>query len=257
MEGVLTQLNTVPGIVGSMVCDDTGHLAAQAFPPLFDAAMLEEAAAVLADSAFGLQSATGAVELLDLRYNEARIVVKPMQQSFLLLLCTKAVNLQLLTITLNVACKKLERLVAGARTPQPAPAAGSLPAGATGAATVVAAGEGKTRINGVTLTVQPMKNTAGTYWDNMFEMVSLNRGTSIQISDHFRTGAFKKLKLTNPANGKSKKYPVHIIKDDGEHLFDGKVVVSLASMEALGVTPGAPLVAQIEIGGGLFGWEGI
>ena len=88
-------------------------------------------------------------------------------------------------------------------------------------------------------------------------MVSLNRGTSIQISDHFNTGSFKKLKLTNPVNGRSRKYPVNIIKDDGEHLFDGKVVVSLASMETLGVNPGDPIVAQVEVGGGIFGWEGI
>jgi len=102
-----------------------------------------------------------------------------------------------------------------------------------------------------------MKNTASTYWDNMIEMVSLNRGTSIAVSDFFKTGSFKKLKLTNPANGKSKKLPVHIIRDDVERLFDGKAVVSLASMESLGVKPGDPVVAQVEIGGGMFGWEGI
>jgi predicted regulator of Ras-like GTPase activity (Roadblock/LC7/MglB family) len=256
MEGVLTQLNAVPGIVGSMVCDDSGHLAAQAFPPLFDAAMLGEAATVLADSAFGLESATGTVDLVDLRYNEARIVIKPMQRSFLLLLCTKAVNLQLLSITLNVACKKLERLFATMSERQ-AVAAAPPTVAATGAATAAAGAGSKARINGVTLTVQPMKKTAGTYWDSMLEMVSINRGTSIQISDHFSTGSFKKLKLTNPANGLSRKYPVHIIKDDAEHIFDGKVVVSLASMETLGVNAGDPIVAQIEIGGGIFGWEGI
>jgi predicted regulator of Ras-like GTPase activity (Roadblock/LC7/MglB family) len=255
MQAVLTQLNSVPGIVGSMVCDDAGRLAAQAFPPLFDAAMMEEAAAVLADSAFGLQSATGAVELLDLRYNEARIVIKPMPRSFLLLLCTKALNLQLLTISLNVACRKLERqLVAGAQQPS---AAAAPAAATTAAAATPAAGNGTARVNGVPLTAQPMKNTAGTYWDNMVEMVSLNRRTAIEISDHFKTGSFKKLKLVNPANGRSRKYPVHIIKDDADRLFDGQVVVSLASMETLGVNPGEPLVAQIEIGGGLFGWEGI
>jgi hypothetical protein len=65
-------------------------------------------------------------------------------------------------------------------------------------------------------------------------------------------GAFRYL-----ANGVSKKYPVHIIKDDAEHLFDGKVVVSLASMETLGVKAGDSIVAQVEIGGGIFGWEEI
>ena len=104
---------------------------------------------------------------------------------------------------------------------------------------------------------QVMKNTASTYWDNMVEMVSINRGTSITISDYFKTGTFKKLKLTNPANGQSKKFPVHIIKDDVERLFEGKAVVSLASMECLGIKAGDPVLAQVEVGGGVFGWEGI
>ncbi|HEY6838958.1 MAG TPA: roadblock/LC7 domain-containing protein [Geobacteraceae bacterium] len=259
MQAVLTQINSMPGIVGSLVCDEDGRLTAQAFPPLFDTTMLDQAAAILADSTFGLQSATGSVDLLDLRYNEARIVVKPMSHSFLLLLCTKAVNMQLLTISLNVAIKKLERVVSAhleQQRVQPAapPEAASPPlAGAPpGSRTVVAEGA-----KGVSLMVQPMKNTANTYWDNMVEMVSLNRGTSIQISDFFVTGPFKKLKLTNPVNGRSKKFPVYIIKDDAEHLFDGKAVVSLASMEGLGVKPGDPVMATIEVGGGFFGWEGI
>jgi hypothetical protein len=113
------------------------------------------------------------------------------------------------------------------------------------------------KVRGVTLEVQAMKNTANTYWDNMIEMVSLNRGTSVQISDFFRTGPFKKLKLVNPVTGQSVKFPVYIIKDDVERLFDGKAVVSQASMEHLGVKPGDPVVAQVEVGGGMFGWEGI
>src|ERR1039457_1749269 len=110
MQAVLKNINTVPGVMGSMVCDDEGALAAHVFPPLFDLSMLQEAASTLADSSIGLQSATGDMELLDLRFNDARIVVKPMTNSFLLLLCTKGVNLQLLVISLNVAIKKIEKL---------------------------------------------------------------------------------------------------------------------------------------------------
>jgi predicted regulator of Ras-like GTPase activity (Roadblock/LC7/MglB family) len=271
MQAVLTQINSVPGIVGSMLCDEDGQLAAQVFPPLFDSSLMSEAATVLADSALGLHNATGAVELIDLRYNDARIVVKTMQQSYLILLCTKAVNMQLLTISLNVAIKKLERLFAAHKVqaesppvPGPAPSAvpGISPHPAAAPAPVVQTGAvaiagGKAKIDGVTLTVQVMKNTASSYWDNMLEMVSLNRGTSVLISDYFKTGSFRKVKLTNPANGQSKKFPVYIIKDDVERLFEGKVVVSLASMEILGVKPGDSLVAQVEVGGGVFGWEGI
>jgi predicted regulator of Ras-like GTPase activity (Roadblock/LC7/MglB family) len=270
MQAVLTQINSVPGVVGSMVCDEDGRLAAQLFPPLFDSVMMAEAAAALADSAVGLQSSTGAVQLVDLRYNDARIVVRTMPQSFLILLCTKSVNMQLLTISLNVAIKKLEKLFAAYKVQQPAPVVPepvparpeflSPAAGSAGTAPQVGSFDiagSRDKTNGVTLTVQVLKNSASTYWDNMLEMVSLNRGTSILISDCFKTGAFKKLKLTNPSNGLSKKFPVHIIKDDVERLFEGKVLVSLASMESLGVEPGDTVVAQVEIGGGVFGWQGI
>ena len=73
----------------------------------------------------------------------------------------------------------------------------------------------------------------------------------------FKTGSFKKLKLTNPLTGNNKKFPVYTIKDDAEHLFDGLAVVSLASMERLGVKDGDSVVAEVTIGGGFLGWEGI
>lgn len=95
------------------------------------------------------------------------------------------------------------------------------------------------------------------YWDNMLEMVSLNRATSILISDHFKTGTFKKLRLINPANGKSKKLPVHIIKDDIDRHFEGKAVVSLTALESLDIKVGDPVVVRVDVGGGMFGWEGI
>jgi predicted regulator of Ras-like GTPase activity (Roadblock/LC7/MglB family) len=266
MVGVLNQINSVPGIIGCMVCDEEGRPAAEKFPPLFDVSMMSEAAATLADSSQGL----GAAELLELRYNDARIVVRKMAQSFLVILCTKSVNMQLLSISLNVAVKKLDKLFAafevqsresGASTPvtplrpeafpsAAGPEAAQLPRG------VVTISGGR-KVRGVTLTVQVMQKSANTYWDHMLDSVSLNKWTAVQISDFFNTGNFKKLKLTNPANGISCKLPVHIIKDDVDHIFDGKAIASLSSIERLGIKQGDSLVASIDIGGGIFGWEGI
>jgi predicted regulator of Ras-like GTPase activity (Roadblock/LC7/MglB family) len=271
MVAVLSQINSVPGIVGCMLCDEEGRPAAQLFPSLFDASLISEAAAALSESAPGLQGSAGAAELIELRYNDARIVIRKMTQSFLVILCTKTVNMQLLSISLNVAIKKLEKLFAASRvqlqesastTPIPVPrpetppsAAGlestSLPCG-----TITIAGS-KQKVRGVTVTVQVMKKSAGTYWDHMLDTVSFNRWTAVQISDFFNTGNFKKIKLTNPENGSSCKFPVHIIKDDVDHLFDGKAIVSLSSLERLGIKQGSPVIASIDIGGGIFGWEGI
>ncbi|NVN99989.1 MAG: hypothetical protein HXX17_11745 [Geobacteraceae bacterium] len=267
MQSVLTQINSVPGVVGSMVCNDEGRLAAQLFPPLFDTTMLQDAATYLADSTIGLQDSTGGMGLMDLRFADARIVVRPMAHSLLLLLCTRAVNMQLLSISLNVAVKKLERLVATLppeSAPVPAQAAPDKAANTGGAVAFAAPvskaqapAEIKSSDKGVLLTIQVLRKTGGSYWDNMMEMVSINRVTSVFLSDHFNTGAFKKVVLTNTRNNKKKKFPVSVIKDDREHLYDGKAIVSLASMEQLGVTDGDQVIASIDVGGGMFGWENI
>jgi predicted regulator of Ras-like GTPase activity (Roadblock/LC7/MglB family) len=112
METLLGKLNAVPGVVGSMICDPEGRVLGQAFPPAFDVARLGEAAAVLADGSVGLETVTGRIGLVDLRYGNSRIVAKPTPEGLVLLLCSRAVNLQLLMIELSVAGKKLERLVA-------------------------------------------------------------------------------------------------------------------------------------------------
>ena len=131
METLLAKLNAVPGVVGSMICDPEGRVLGQSFPPAFDVARLGEAAAVLADGAVGLESVTGPIGLVDLRYGNARIVARPMPEGLLLLLCSRAVNLQLLLIEASVAGKRLEKLVAAPEeraAPAPEPAAAADPA---------------------------------------------------------------------------------------------------------------------------------
>jgi predicted regulator of Ras-like GTPase activity (Roadblock/LC7/MglB family) len=122
MRTVLTQLNGVPGVVGTLLCDLEGRLLAQTFPPLFEPVLLQQAATTLADGAIGLETTSGAVGLLDFRYGEARLVVKPMEQARLLVLCAKDINLQLLLISTSVAVKRLAPLVQEAMA-RPAPAA--------------------------------------------------------------------------------------------------------------------------------------
>jgi hypothetical protein len=193
----------------------------------------------------GLQSAAGEVEMLDLRYNEGRIIVKPLPNAFLLMLCNKTINQQLLLISVNVAIKKLEKL-----------AALSAPATAAPLPTIAVAPLTKDG-NGVTLVVEIMKSTANTYWTQMSELVALNHGTALQLSNFYKTGKFKKIKLTSTVSGRSRTLPVMIIADDQEQLFNGKVVISLASAEAMQLKQGDPLRAELQVGTGLFGWQGI
>lgn len=122
METILSQLNAVPGVVGSMVCDPEGRPLARAFPGLFDESMLAGAAKVFADGAAGLETVTGKVGLVDLRFGDARVVVRPIAGAHLVLLCAAQMNLQLLNISASVAVPKLEKLVAARPPAPPAPA---------------------------------------------------------------------------------------------------------------------------------------
>jgi len=112
MQTLLSQLNTVPGVVGTLVCSADGKLLAQAFPPVFDGSALADAAKTVAKSTAGLGTVSGTVRMLDLRYANARIVVRPVAGANLLFLCSPSVNLQPLAISASVAAAKLEELVA-------------------------------------------------------------------------------------------------------------------------------------------------
>lgn len=123
MQTVLNQLITVPGVVGGMVCDLEGALLSKTFPPLFDEAILANAARVLVDGTAGLETVTGKVGMVDLRYGDARIVVRPMTGAHLVLLCAAQTNLQLLNISTSVAIPKIERLIAALPPPEKVEAA--------------------------------------------------------------------------------------------------------------------------------------
>ena len=109
MNEVLQQINTVPGVMGSMICNEDGGIVADLFPPLFDRPMLQEAANLVGECAYGLHSVDDNLNLLDIRYQDVRILIQPMASRFLLLFCQKTINLQFLAITLKVATKRLEK----------------------------------------------------------------------------------------------------------------------------------------------------
>jgi predicted regulator of Ras-like GTPase activity (Roadblock/LC7/MglB family) len=93
---MLRQLNSVPGVVGSMVCSPEGRLLAHAFPASVDPAALE--------------TALGPISTLDLRYTTSRIVVKIVGNARVLFLCAPTINLQLLAMSAAGALRQLDRL---------------------------------------------------------------------------------------------------------------------------------------------------
>jgi predicted regulator of Ras-like GTPase activity (Roadblock/LC7/MglB family) len=117
MQTVLSQLNSVPGVVGSLVCDAGGQLVAHVFPPVFDAAALHDVSRTLADGAMALDLSGETAELLDFRFKDGRLLAKPFNGSMLVVVCTKATNAQFLTMSITAAVAKLDKL-----QPAPAPA---------------------------------------------------------------------------------------------------------------------------------------
>jgi predicted regulator of Ras-like GTPase activity (Roadblock/LC7/MglB family) len=109
MEEVLKQIKTVPGTLGCMVFDDHGHLISHVFPGIFDSKMLTAAVTTVSEKLSGLEDPTGGVKTIDFRFQNGRILIKPVDGGCLVILCEGTINLQTLIITLNVAVKQVEK----------------------------------------------------------------------------------------------------------------------------------------------------
>lgn len=223
MDEVLQQLNAVPGVIGSLVCGSDGDPIACAFPPLFDSAIIEGVAAAVTDSARGVFDATGPAELLDFRYGDGRVIIKPLQDAFVLLLCTKKVNLGVLAISLNVAKTKLEsHLVARGGRQKPAAAAPEL----------------------LELAVCHLADgTKGSSFEQ-FGMAALTPATARQVSSFYKRETFKKLKITNRVNGISDIFPVMIV-NESDSSYDGKIILCKSIEKKLEALQGDGLLVEI------------
>jgi predicted regulator of Ras-like GTPase activity (Roadblock/LC7/MglB family) len=129
MNAVLLQLNAVPGVLGTMVCDRQGGLVAHKFPPGLDAARLQRAATTLSERTAGLESAIGSIGTIDLHFAGARIVTKSISGGRVLFLCSPSVNLQTLGLSTSGAINRLEQLCGPAAAGGARPAAAAAPTG--------------------------------------------------------------------------------------------------------------------------------
>ena len=254
MQAVLQSLHSVQGVIGGLLTDDDSSVMAHTFPPVFDLTSLQEVCSNLNFNVMGLNDATGGVKLLDLRFAHGRVIAKSMPNLLLLLLCEQTINLQLLSISINVAIKKLEKIMVQPVLPSPTHHVQPVPhlIAATSVPTSI-----RTDEKGVLLTTEILRKTASTFWDSMIESASITKTTSHDISNHFNIGPFKNITLYNKATGKSARVPVQVIQYDKDGSYSGKIVITLSLAEQLQAKDGDQLVAEAVVGGGLFGWEGI
>lgn len=224
MKGILQHINSVDGVIGSALFNHTGGVLAHAFPPLIERETLAKAAALSLECTHGLQISQ-TLDLLDLRYPEGRILVKAFPGALLFLLCANTINLHVLSITLNLAVKKL-----GSLSPE---------------ALLNAAAEHTAKADDgiLRIAISHLGNKQASASFDSLGMVALSQATYQYIS-RFHKAPFKKLTLTNAANGTSGTFPVMVMKDM-ELQYDGTVVVGPGIEKKLGVGEGDKVEVRI------------
>lgn len=216
MQDILRQINSVEGVIGSAVFTDQGRVLAHVFPPLVDAAALDRGAELTLECIHSLQ-VYQTFDILDLRYADGRIVVKALPGGLLYLLCTRSVRFQVLTVTLNLAMKKIVELL-------PQPEAAPEPA------------KVQPDRNVLRLKISHLANKEASSSFDSLGMIAVSQPTSSYIGDFYRS-AFKRLVLENPSAGTSGIFPVMVMKDIDQQ-FDGTIIVGPGIEKKLKVTEG-------------------
>ena len=123
---ILQQVTSIPGVVGSLACDSQGEILASEFPAVFEESTLKRVAALLADDTGALQNIVRSDGSLEMRYTGGRAIVRRFPSGALLLVCTSAINPQLLALSLTQCWRRLEKFgiprPAAPTPPTPAPA---------------------------------------------------------------------------------------------------------------------------------------
>ena len=114
MRSILNDINSIDGVVGSLVVSDEGKLLEHMMspdanqkspPPAVGEAVAKIVAAAKADG----QSKMGDINLM---YDGGRLILKPLgTEGCLCLICIARVNVSLLNVTANLAAKKLEQMI--------------------------------------------------------------------------------------------------------------------------------------------------
>lgn len=108
MEETLSRICAVAGVRGCFVYDGAGRVRASAPADRFDEQALERVGRTLSQTAAGLIiSRRRKIQEIDLLYAGGRLIVKPLAEGCLCVICARTMNVPLLNLTASVAAKKL------------------------------------------------------------------------------------------------------------------------------------------------------
>lgn len=108
---ILREINTIDGVAGSFVCDQSGQIVARSPVSLFDDGALADATRALVETAAPLLD-DGVSGELDLLYEDGRLVVRPLPGALLCVLCVPRLNMALLNLRTSMALKALRQALA-------------------------------------------------------------------------------------------------------------------------------------------------
>jgi predicted hydrocarbon binding protein/predicted regulator of Ras-like GTPase activity (Roadblock/LC7/MglB family) len=116
MEAILKEISAIVGVSGCFVCNSEGDVLASTLPSVLDQDALVTVGRTISQTTAGIFAARRRkVHELDLLFSEGRMVVKPLSQGSLCVLCARNMNVPLLNLTANVAARKLSEEMKGNR----------------------------------------------------------------------------------------------------------------------------------------------
>jgi len=223
MQTILQQITAIDGVIGTSLYNEQGKILAAACPLILDEKQLGTAAGTVLDCLHALQIPQTLVTM-DLRFAEGRLMVRPLTDAYISVLCSKNVNMSMVNITLNLALRKLEQML-----PKP---------GATPAAAPVAGGAH----DGMPLRIAHLQQGDVSSSFDQLGMVAVSQATAKHISDFFGKTS-KKMKISTEAGGGGV-FPVMII-NDVEMQYENALVIGPGIERKLKVEEGARVTIEL------------
>jgi predicted hydrocarbon binding protein/predicted regulator of Ras-like GTPase activity (Roadblock/LC7/MglB family) len=108
MQEILEDISSVVGVTGCFVCDAEGHILSSSLSGSLGPEDLSTVSRTITQTTAGLTTARRRkVHEIDLLFSGGRVVVKPLRDGCLCILCSRQINVPLLNLTANVAARKL------------------------------------------------------------------------------------------------------------------------------------------------------
>jgi predicted regulator of Ras-like GTPase activity (Roadblock/LC7/MglB family) len=112
MEDILKEISAVVGVTGCFVCDGEGRVMASTLSNIFEESALATVGRTINQTAAGLfTTRRRKVQEFDLVYSGKRLVIKPLGEGCLCVLCARSMNVPLLNLTANVAARKMTEVM--------------------------------------------------------------------------------------------------------------------------------------------------